>query len=61
MLWFLVSVACGYLVWTKPQARNFTSNFLRGTAGFIDQQTELLGLPISKGRGEELLPIKLLI
>ena len=40
MLRVLVAVACGYLVWTNPQARNFTSNFLRGSADFIDQQTE---------------------
>ena len=36
----LVLIACGYLVWTNPQARTFTSNFLRGSADFIDQQTE---------------------
>ena len=47
MLWFLEAVACGYLVRTNPQARNFTSNFLQGTADFIDPQTELLGLPVS--------------
>ena len=59
-LWRFLKVS-GYMVWTNPQARDFTSNFLWGTADFIDQQTERFGLPVCQGRVEEPLPIKLLI
>ena len=40
MLRLLTLIACGYLIWNHPPARNFTSNLLRNGADFLDQQTE---------------------